>query len=48
MFVKRLYIYNVALIEVEILFVFFQKTKRLERKAGTWIGKCPSLLLLKN
>jgi hypothetical protein len=47
MFVKCLYIYNVALIEVEILFVFFQKTKRLKRKAGKWIGKCPSLLLLK-
>jgi hypothetical protein len=34
-------------IEVEILFVFFSKTKRLERKAGTWLGKCPSHLVLK-
>jgi hypothetical protein len=35
-------------IEAEILFVFFSKTKRLQRIAGKWLGKCPSLLVQKN
>jgi hypothetical protein len=35
----------IPLIGAEILFVFFSKTKRLERKAGKWLGKCPSVLV---
>jgi hypothetical protein len=26
-------------------FCFFSKTKRLERKAGKWLEKCPSVLV---
>jgi hypothetical protein len=34
-------VYCLALIKVEILFLFSLKRKRLERKAGKWIPKMP-------
>jgi len=37
MLIKVQMIDKLAPIEVEILFVFFQKTKRLKQKAGKWL-----------